>query len=45
MDENVEKEVKENIEEMTVHKKKKSKTKKAGIKKSKLKDTVIKKEE
>ena len=45
MDENVEKEVQENIEEMTVHKKKKSKTKKAGIKKSKLKDTVIKKEE
>ena len=45
MDDNVEKEVGENVEEITVHKKKESKTKKAGIKKSKLKDTVIKKEE
>ena len=43
MDENVEKEVQKNIEDITVHKK--QKTKKAGIKRSKLKNTIIKKEE
>ena len=41
MDENVEKEVQKNIEDITVHKK--QKTKKAGIKRSKLKNTIIKK--
>ena len=45
MDEEVEKEIKENINEITVHKKKDSKKKKAGIKRSKLKDIIIKKEE
>ena len=45
MDDNINKEVEENIEEITVHKKKKAKTKKAGIKRGKLKDTIIKKEE
>ena len=45
MDYNVDKEVAENVEEITVHKKKKAKTKKAGIKRNKLKDTIIKKEE
>ena len=43
MDEHVEKEVQKNIEDITVHKK--QKTKKAGIKRSKLKNTIIKKEE
>lgn len=44
MDNNVEKEIEENVEEITVYKKKKAKTKKAGIKKSKLKDTIVKKD-
>ena len=41
IEENVQEQIKENIEEITVHKKKKSKTKKAGIKRASLKDVEI----
>ena len=45
MDEEVEKEVKEKVEEITVYKNKKAKKKRAGIKRSKLKEIIIKREE
>lgn len=41
IEKNVEEQIEEKVEEITVHKKKKSKEKKAGIKRSKLKDVVI----
>ena len=43
--EHLEKEIEEKIEEVTVYKKKNKKEKKAGIKKSALKDVVIKRSE
>ena len=42
---NVQEQIHEKVEEITVYKKKKSKTKKAGIKRSALKDVVIEKKE
>ena len=44
-DENLEKQVKEKVEEIIVHRKKNNKKKQAGIKRSALKDVVIEKEE
>ncbi len=41
IEKNVEEQIEEKVEEITVHRKKKSKEKKAGIKKSALKDVVI----
>ena len=41
IDDEIEEQVKKNVEEITIHKKKNSKEKKAGIKKSRLKDTEI----
>ena len=41
IEKNVEEQIEEKVEEITVHKKKKSKGKKAGIKRSALKDVVI----
>ena len=38
---NIQEQINEKVEEITVYKKKKSKTKKAGIKRSALKDIVI----
>ena len=43
-EEKIEEQIKENIEKITVHQKKKSKTRKAGIKRSILKDVIIEKE-
>ena len=40
----IDEQIKENVEEITVHQKKKSKTRKAGIKRSSLKDVEIEKE-
>lgn len=45
MDKNVEEQVAEQVEEITIHRKKKAKKKIAGIKKSALKDVVVKREE
>ena len=42
---NVQEQINEKVEEITVYKKKKSKTKKAGIKRSALKDIVIERKE
>ena len=41
IEKNVEEQIEEKVEEITVHRKKKSKEKKAGIKRSALKDVVI----
>ena len=43
-EEEIDEQIKENVEEITVHQKKKSKTRKAGIKRSILKDVIIEKE-
>lgn len=43
-EEEIDEQIKENVEEITVHQKKKSKTRKAGIKRSNLKDVIIEKE-
>ncbi len=45
IEENVQEQIAENIEEVTIHQKKKAKKRKAGIKKSFLKDVVIKRKE
>ena len=45
IEKDLEEQIDNNIEEITVHKKKKSKTKKAGIKRAALKDVIIEKEE
>lgn len=45
IEKNVQEQIEEKVEEITVHKKKKAKTKKAGIKRSVLKDVVIERKE
>ena len=45
IEENVQEQIEEKIEEITVHKKKNTKTKKAGIKRASLKDVVVEREE
>lgn len=45
IEKNVQEQIEENIEEITVHRKKKAKAKKAGIKRATLKDVVVEKVE